>query len=154
MAESFGRGTRHPRGTGEPRRRSHPSQCVACIASTGFSNLALFQSPHEVSRIYAPDDLPDRILLLSPGGDVTMMDIDLDAPKAEWRANSKLSLLSSFMFPKASATFLPPHLVVPLATLVLVFSSTGVIQVCVLSVYEDEIATVLNEETPVDGVSV
>ena len=58
------------------------------------------------------------------------------------------------MFPKISATFLPLHLAAPSATLVLVFSSTGVIQVCVLSVYEGEIATVLNEETPVDGVSV
>ena len=83
-----------------------------------------------------------------------MMDIDLDAPKAEWRSNSKSTLLASFIFPRASATFLPLHLVAPLATLVLVFSSTGVIQVCVLSVCEDEIATVLNEETPVDGVSV
>ncbi|KAH9002207.1 hypothetical protein EDB86DRAFT_2898629 [Lactarius hatsudake] len=96
-------------------------------------------APHRVSRIYAPEDLPDYILLLSPGGDVTMMDIDLDTPKAEWRSDSKSILLTSFMFPKVSATFLPPHLVAPLATLVLVFSST------------DEIATVLNEETSVDG---
>ncbi|KAH9179596.1 hypothetical protein EDB89DRAFT_1922170 [Lactarius sanguifluus] len=102
--------------------------------------------PHRVSRIYAPEDLPDYILLLSPGGDVTMMDIDLDKPKADWRSNSKSILLTSFMFPKVSATFLPPHLVAPLATLVLVFSSTGIIQIC--------IATVLNEETSVDGVSV
>ena len=83
-----------------------------------------------------------------------MMDIDLDTPKAEWRPNSKSPLLTSFMFPKVSATFLPLHLVAPLATLVLVFSSTGVIQVSVLSIYENEIATVLNEETPVDGVSI
>ncbi|KAH9045311.1 hypothetical protein EDB85DRAFT_2284235 [Lactarius pseudohatsudake] len=108
-------------------------------------------APHRVSRIYAPEDLPDYILLLSPGGDVTMMDIDLDTPKAEWRSNSKSILLTSFMFPKDSATFLPPHLVAPLATLVLVFSSTGIIQICVLSIYGDEIATVLNEETSVDG---
>ncbi|KAH9049690.1 hypothetical protein EDB84DRAFT_1260539 [Lactarius hengduanensis] len=67
-------------------------------------------APHRVSRIYAPEDLPDYILLLSPGGDVTMMDIDLDTPKAEWRSNSKSILLTSFMFPKDSATFLPSHL--------------------------------------------
>ncbi|KAI9467106.1 hypothetical protein BJY52DRAFT_1236476 [Lactarius psammicola] len=108
-------------------------------------------APHRVSRIYAPEDLPNCVLLLSPGGDVTMMDIDLDTLKAKWRSNSKSSLLTSLMFPKVSATFLPPHLVAPLATLVLVLSSTGVIQVCVLSIYEDEIATVLNEEAPVDG---
>ncbi|KAH9077077.1 hypothetical protein EDB83DRAFT_2348082 [Lactarius deliciosus] len=108
-------------------------------------------APHRVSRIYAPEDLPDYILLLSPGGDVTVMDVNLDTPKAEWRSNSKSILLTSFMFPKVSATFLPPHLVAPLATLVLVFSSTGIIQICVLSIYGDEIATVLNEETSVDG---
>jgi hypothetical protein len=119
-----------------------------------LSVLTLFQAPHRVMRIYAPEDLPDYVLLLSPGGDVTMMDIDRDTPKAEWRPKNKSSLLTSFMFPKVSATFLPPHLVAPLATLVLVFSSTGVIQVCVLSIYNDEIATVINEETLVDGVSI
>lgn len=83
-----------------------------------------------------------------------MMDIGRDTPKAEWRPKNKSSFLTSFMFPKASATFLLPHLVAPLAALVLVFSSAGVIQVCVLSIYNDEIGIVLNEETPVDGVSV
>ncbi|KAH9060923.1 hypothetical protein EDB87DRAFT_1808093 [Lactarius vividus] len=108
-------------------------------------------APHRVSRIYALEDLPNYVLLLSPGGDVTMMDIDLDTPKAEWRSNSKSTLLISFMFPKVSATFLPPHLVAPLATLVLVFSSAGIIQIYVLSIYGDEIATVLDEETSVNG---
>lgn len=107
-----------------------------------------------MTRIYAPEDLPDCVLLLSPSGDVTMMDTDRDVPKAEWRSKNKSSLLTSFMFPKVSATFLPPHLVAPLAVLVLVFSSTGVIRVCVLSIYNDEITAVLNEETPVDGVSI
>lgn len=105
-------------------------------------------------RIYTHEDLPDCVLLLSPDGDVTMMDIDLDTPKAKWRSMNKSSLLTSFMFPKVSATFLPPHLVAPLATLVLVFLSTSVIQVCVLSIYNDEIATVINGEAPVDGVSI
>ncbi|KAF8272086.1 hypothetical protein EI94DRAFT_1567074 [Lactarius quietus] len=102
--------------------------------------------PHRVTRIYAPESLP-CLLLLSPGGDVTMMDLDLGTTKAEWRPKNKSTLLTSFMFSKVSATFLPPHLVAPLATLVLFFSSTGVIGVCVLSLYNDEIATVLNEET-------
>jgi hypothetical protein len=120
----------------------------------GFSDLTLFQAPHRVTRIYASEDIPDCILLLSPGGDVTMMNIDLDTPKAEWRPKNKSSLLTSFMFPKASAAFLPPHLIAPLAALVLVLSSTGVMRVCVLSIYNDEIATVLDEETLVDGVSI
>ncbi len=83
-----------------------------------------------------------------------MMDIDLLTPKAEWKSNSNFALLTSFMFPKVSATFLPSHQVAPSATLVLVFSSTGVIQICVLSLHQDEFATVLNEVIPVDGVSV
>ena len=141
-------------GRGQEKKSSITVRRLRCFNMVEGSNLAPFQAPHIVSRIYAPADLPDSILLLSPGGDVTMMGTDLDTPKAEWRSNSKSSLVTSFMFPKGSATFLPPHLVAPLATLVLVFSSTGVIQVCVLFVYEDEIATVLNEETLVDGVSV
>ena len=119
-----------------------------------FSVLTPFQASHRVTRIYALEDLPNCVLLLSSGGDVTMMDIDRDTPKTEWRPKNKSSLLTSFMFPKASATFLPPHLVAPLAALVLVFSSASVIQVCVLTIYNDEIATVLSEEIPVDGVSV
>ena len=128
--------------------------CTSLALCRGFSVVTLFQAPHRVTRIYAPEDLPNCVLLLSPGGDVTTMDIDRNTPKAEWRPKNKSSLLTSFMFPKASASFLPPHLVAPLAALLLVFSSAGVIQVCVLSIYNDEIGIVLNEETPVDGVSV
>jgi hypothetical protein len=106
-----------------------------------------------VSRIYASEDLPDCIILLSPGGDVTVLDIDLAAQKGEWRPHVDSPLLASYMFPKASATFLSAHPVPPLATLVLLFSTASSIQVCVLSIHRDEVTTVLDESTAVDGVS-
>ena len=140
-------------GRAKERKLSITVRCLLRHGQ-GFSDLTLFQASHRVTRIYASEDIPDCILLLSPGGDVTMMDIDLDTPKAEWKPKNKSPLLTSFMFPKVSATFLPPHLIAPLAALVLVFSSTGVMRVCVLSIYNDEIAPVLNEEIPIDGVSI
>jgi gephyrin len=106
-----------------------------------------------VSRIYAPEDLPDCIVLLSPGGDVTVLDKDLVAQKGEWRSHIDSSLLASYIFPKASATFFHVHAVASLATLVLVFSSAGSIHVYVLSIYADEVTTVLDESIAVDGVS-
>jgi len=57
------------------------------------------------------------------------------------------------MFPKASATFLPEQPVVQSATLVLLFSSANVIQVCVQSIHGDGFTTVLDESIAVDGVS-
>jgi hypothetical protein len=106
-----------------------------------------------VSRIYASEDLPDWIVSLSPSGDVTVLDIDLTKQKGEWRPRIDSPLLASYIFPKASATFLPVQLVPPLATLVLLFSSASVIQVCVLSISADEVTTVMDESIAVDGVS-
>jgi gephyrin len=106
-----------------------------------------------VSRIYASEDLPDCIVLLSPGGDVTVLDIDLATQKGEWKSHVDSPLLASYMFPKASASFLPAHPVAPLATLVLLFSSASSVQVCVLSIHGNEVTTVLDESIAVDGVS-
>lgn len=106
-----------------------------------------------MSRIYASEDLPDCIVLLSPGGDLTVLDIDLVAQKGEWRSHIDSPLLTSYIFPKASATFYHVHPVTSLATLVLVFSSSGSIRVCVLTIYADEVTTVLDESIAVDGVS-
>jgi len=107
-----------------------------------------------VSRIYASEDIPDRVVLLSQGGDVAVLDIDLNSQKGEWRSSSSSPLLASYMFPKASATFVPPNPIAPLATLVLLFSSASVIKVCVLCIYQDEVTTILDESIAIDGVSV
>ncbi|KAI9513303.1 hypothetical protein F5148DRAFT_1372599 [Russula earlei] len=104
-----------------------------------------------VSRIYASEDLPDCVVFLSPGGDVSVMDVDLATQRGEWKSHVNLPLLASYMFPKASATFLHAQPVAPLATLVLLFSSPSVFQVCLLSIHEDRIETVLDESTAVDA---
>lgn len=93
------------------------------------------------------------MVLLSPGGDATVMNVDLATQKGEWKPHNKPPLLSSYMFPRSSATFLPVHPVAPLGTLVLFFSSRGVTHVCVLLIHEDEVTTALDEPVPVDGVS-
>ena len=106
-----------------------------------------------MSRIYASEDLPDCTVLLSPSGDVTVFDIDLVTQKGEWKSHINSPLLASYLFPKASATFLHMHPVAPLATLVLLFSSAGLIQVCVLSIYGDEVTAAPGEPVAIDGVS-
>jgi len=108
-----------------------------------------------MSRIYASEDIPDCVVLLSQAGDVTVMDVDLVSQNGEWRPRSSSSpLLTSYMFPKDSAKFLHANPVAPLATLVLFFSSANVVEICVLCIYRDEITTVLDESIVVDGVSV
>jgi len=107
-----------------------------------------------VSRIYASEDIPDCVVLLSQAGDVTVMDVDLVSQKGEWRSRSSSPLLTPYIFPKDSAKFLQANPVAPLATLVLFFSSANVVELCVLCIYRDEVMTVLNESIVVDGVSV
>jgi len=106
-----------------------------------------------VSRIYASEDIPDCVILLSTSGDVNVLDIDLVSQKGEWKSPSSSPLFASYMFPKGSATFLHANPVAPLATLVLLFSSASLIQICVLCVYPDEVTTVLDESIAIDGVS-
>ena len=106
-----------------------------------------------MSRIYASEDLPDCVVSLSPSGDVTVLDTGLTTLKGEWRSRIAFPLLASYMFPKASATFLPVQPVAQTATLVLLFSSVNVIQVCVQTIQGDEITTVLDESIAVNGVS-
>ena len=107
-----------------------------------------------MSRIYASEDIPDCVILLSTNGDVTVLDVDLVSQKGEWRSRSSSPLFASYMFPKGSATFLHANPVAPMATLVLLFLSASVIQVCVLCVYRDEITTVLDESIAIDGVGI
>lgn len=106
-----------------------------------------------MSQIYASEDLPDCVVSLSASGDVSVLDLDLTAQKAEWRSRTDSPLLASYMFPKASATFLPVQPVTQSATLVLLFSSANAIQVRVQSINRDEVTTVLDESIAVDGVS-
>lgn len=106
-----------------------------------------------MSQIYASEDLPDCVVSLSTSGDVSVLDLDLTAQKGEWRSRTDSPLLASYMFPKASATFLPVQPVKQSATLVLLFSSADAIQVCVQSIYGDEVTTVLDESIAIDGVS-
>ena len=107
-----------------------------------------------MSRIYASEDIPDCVVLLSQAGDVTVMDVDLVSQKGEWRSRSSSPLLASYIFPKDSATFLHANPVAPLASLVLCFASANLVEICVLCIYRDEVVTVLDESIVVDGVSI
>jgi cyclic lactone autoinducer peptide len=82
------------------------------------------------------------------------MDVDLVSQKGERRSRDNPPLLTSYLFPKDSAPSLHASPVVPLATLVLFFSSVNVVEICVLYIYQDEIMAVLDESIAVDGVSV
>lgn len=107
-----------------------------------------------MSRIYASEDIPDRVVLLSQVGDVTVMDVDLVSQKGERKSRISSPLLTSYIFPKDSAKFLHASPVAPLATLVLFSSSENVVEICVLCIYQDEVVTVLDESIAIDGVSV
>ena len=107
-----------------------------------------------MSRIYASEDVPDCVVLLSQAGDVTVMDVDLVSQKGERRSRSSSPLLTSYIFSKDCAKFLHTNPVAPLASLVLFFASANLVEICVLCIYRDEVVTVLDESIAADGVSV
>ncbi|KAI1796095.1 hypothetical protein LXA43DRAFT_652845 [Ganoderma leucocontextum] len=66
--------------------------------------------PHPVSHVYAPECLPENLVLVSASGDLSLLDEDLRVLRACTPQNHQSSaLLKHFLFPSSSCSFLPPH---------------------------------------------
>ncbi|KAJ7632117.1 hypothetical protein FB45DRAFT_1057259 [Roridomyces roridus] len=63
--------------------------------------------PHYISEIYAPRGLPQRLLLLSPTGDVTVVDEDLAIRSTLPPPPTTVATLQTFAFPRDTTSFLP-----------------------------------------------
>ncbi|KAJ7118777.1 hypothetical protein C8R44DRAFT_853923 [Mycena epipterygia] len=63
--------------------------------------------PHHISEIYACNGLPQRLLVLSPAGDLTVVDADLKIRCTLPSPLSDATAIRSFVFPRESGFFLP-----------------------------------------------
>ncbi|KZT05551.1 uncharacterized protein LAESUDRAFT_655546 [Laetiporus sulphureus 93-53] len=65
--------------------------------------------PHAISYIYAPDDLPDLILVVSHSGELTVADMDLNLQPTltEQQIDAESVMLKHFVFPRTSCSFVP-----------------------------------------------
>ena len=61
---------------------------------------------HTVSRIYLPKNIPERLVLLSTNGDVSLTDVDLAFKSTLQSRNPKQVLLKSFLFKKRPSPFI------------------------------------------------
>ncbi len=66
--------------------------------------------PHHISEIYPCNGVPQRLLVLSPTGDLTVVDADLGIRGTVPPPPSSVTLLQSFVFSRESSPFLlgPP----------------------------------------------
>lgn len=69
--------------------------------------LILVQVSHRISKLFLPDDLPSRVVLLSPKGDLSVVDADLAFKSTLQSKNDKQVLLRSFNFSCKSCPFIP-----------------------------------------------
>ena len=69
---------------------------------------------HRVSKLFLPDDLPSRVVVLSPKGDLSVLDVELTVKNTLQSQNDNQVLLQSFTISCQSCQFiqaraLPPH---------------------------------------------
>ncbi|KAJ7915522.1 hypothetical protein B0H13DRAFT_2454868 [Mycena leptocephala] len=104
--------------------------------------------PHHISEIYPCNGVPQRLLVLSPTGDLTVVDADLGIRGTVPPPPSSVTLLQSFVFSRESSPFLlgPPGSTV----LVLVeHSQDATTNIRILDVSVDEGRDIGNTKIPV-----
>jgi hypothetical protein len=83
--------------------------------------LPTFQVSHAISRIYAPEDLESRVLLLSSEGNLTVTDAELNVCGTHNIPNADSRLVECFVFSRKACTFLPSRTAPPRGTIVILF---------------------------------
>ena len=82
-----------------------------CVCASRRSTLCVLKNyplkaPQKIHRIYAPSDTPSLSLLVSPSGDVTVADGDLNIHTSQAYSDSSASVRKSFVFSQPSCSFL------------------------------------------------
>ncbi|KAJ7771604.1 hypothetical protein B0H16DRAFT_1364249 [Mycena metata] len=62
--------------------------------------------PHPISELYACNSIPPRLVVLSPAGDLTVVDADLKIQGTVPPPPGGTAILKSFVFPRESSSFL------------------------------------------------
>lgn len=91
------------RCNGQAKFRSR--ECTKCCFRQTNDRLHQ-QMPHRVAHIYAPDALPDRLLLVGPGGRLTVTDLELNIQASSSEDQDECTLLQHHVFPQKATSFM------------------------------------------------
>jgi hypothetical protein len=130
--------------------------CPSPVSNFSFSfsfSLHAYQAPHIVSKIYAPNDLPTRVLLVSPSGALSITDTELNLTHtthtdtdtdtdSHGHLKELIELIECFMFARKGCSFFPARGTIAAIVLVLVLRIGNTTRVRVLAVVEDAVEEV------------
>jgi hypothetical protein len=89
--------------------------------------------------MYLPDDLPSRVVFLSPTCDITVTDVDLNFKNTLQSENQRQVLLKSFIFSLTSCLFLSSRIPLAHGSVVLsIFAVDDHLHVEVVAIGEDD----------------
>ncbi|KAI0082514.1 hypothetical protein K474DRAFT_527095 [Panus rudis PR-1116 ss-1] len=99
---------------------------------------------HLVHSIHAPACLPEHILLIGSGGQVSLLDCDLTLVREQGNEDSE-TLITSFVLPRKSCTFVPSRTAPSHGAIIALFTgkSNGELHARIVSVSPDGSAVVL-----------
>ncbi|KAF7965939.1 hypothetical protein HWV62_40764 [Athelia sp. TMB] len=101
---------------------------------------------HKVIRLYLPEDLPSRLVLLSPHGDITLLDSNLTFKSTLQSENQLQTLHNCFIFGLKTCTFVSHDAVPPIGAVVLaVIAEKENLRLRVVSMGDDDAITHLGE---------
>ncbi|KAJ7273087.1 hypothetical protein C8J57DRAFT_1128769 [Mycena rebaudengoi] len=100
--------------------------------------------PHQISGIYACDGLPRRLLVFSPGGDVTVIDTDLKIQSTLASTDKNFTVSWTFVFPREACSFVPGS-----STAIILFeSSKDATRVRILGASGEDVTEIGSNEIP------
>ena len=101
---------------------------------------------HTVTKLYLPEDLLSRLLLLSPRGDITLLDSDLAFKSTLQSENQLQTLFKCFVFGRKTCTFVSHHAVPPTGAVVFSVLAEGEnLRLRVVSLGDDDAIAHLGE---------
>jgi hypothetical protein len=106
------------------------------------------QVSHAVSRIYVPDELDSKVLLVSSDGRLTVMDTESSAQKTHNSpGDDNATLIECFVFSRNTCSFLPTR-ATPLQCAIIIFflQVAKTTRVQILAVSDDELVELGNTE--------
>lgn len=65
--------------------------------------------PHLVTGLYRCEELPSRLLVQSPDGDLTVTDLDLNIKHTRTPPKTPRYVYQTFVYPRRSCSFVPPR---------------------------------------------
>lgn len=81
--------------------------------------------PHFITELHTSEELPSRLLVLSPKADLTILDAEMQV-KSTRRSPQDCTVLQTFVFPRQSCGFAPARSSPPRGALVVILIASGI----------------------------